>query len=658
MTMTSRTPRRFGRTLGRAPARAALVGAIAALLATGLAATPAHADPTLVITTPNLLLDQGSGATIAVSASTPQVWYSVADDQGNGAAAGVTTTGTIDLSSLGPGYYRLSAQAIEGSTTVTRSTSFGIVTPLPDGVVSASSPFGAATHFAQRQSTDLLPIARQAGISHIRDELYWEDVEKSPGQYTWPDYDGYITRASSLGIDTLLVADYGNPLYDGGAIPTSSAGLAAYANYADAVVGHYNMSSVEVWNEFNGGQFGYDPCGYTADCYLPLVKAVHDKVTADHPQVTVVGPADVGVDSPRATDLIRNGGINDIGAYSIHPYQYPGGPEWLGGPGDTLNGLRAILDNAGASRPIWLSEMGWPTGTGDNSTPESAQAADLVRLYAVALANGATRIYWYDFLNDGSDPSDIYQNFGMVRQPDPANGVDGYAPKPVLVAQAVAARQLAGKQYTGQDTLSGGAWSTRYGDGANATRIVWTSDGDGRVATVSASGPVTVTSQYGAARTLTPNVNGTVTLPIGTEPVYLSGPVTGVTGGASTGRITGYGGLCVDVRGGLTANGTPVQNYECNDTAAQAWTVAPDHTLRAFGKCLALDGGGTANATPTVLADCDGSGGQVWQPRNDGSLYNPQSDKCLDDPESSTTSGTQLQIWDCYPNPNQMWTLP
>src|SRR5207245_8947251 len=44
-------------------------------------------------------------------------------------------------------------------------------------------------------------------------------------------------------------------------------------------------------------------------------------------------------------------------------------------------------------------------------------------------------------------------------------------------------------------------------------------------------------------------------------------------GGNGTGPITGYAGLCVDVRGASTANFPPVQVYTCNNTNAQQCTV-------------------------------------------------------------------------------------
>jgi beta-glucanase (GH16 family) len=124
-------------------------------------------------------------------------------------------------------------------------------------------------------------------------------------------------------------------------------------------------------------------------------------------------------------------------------------------------------------------------------------------------------------------------------------------------------------------------------------------------------------------------------------------------------QITGYDGLCVDVRGANSANFTPVQVYTCNGTDAQQWTVVEaGSTLHALGKCLDIDGGGTADGTTVDLYDCNDTAAQVFIPQSDGALYNPQSGKCLDDTNWSTTPGTQLQIWDCTGNANQKWSLP
>ena len=126
----------------------------------------------------------------------------------------------------------------------------------------------------------------------------------------------------------------------------------------------------------------------------------------------------------------------------------------------------------------------------------------------------------------------------------------------------------------------------------------------------------------------------------------------------STGPITGYEGLCMDVRGANAANFTPVQVYTCNGTGAQQWTVVQaGSTLHALGSCLDVDGAGTANGTTVDLYTCNGTGAQVWEPQSNGELFNPNSGKCLDD-TGYGGSGTQLQIWACADTSNQQWTLP
>ncbi|MGD0699443.1 MAG: ricin-type beta-trefoil lectin domain protein [Trebonia sp.] len=129
-------------------------------------------------------------------------------------------------------------------------------------------------------------------------------------------------------------------------------------------------------------------------------------------------------------------------------------------------------------------------------------------------------------------------------------------------------------------------------------------------------------------------------------------------GTGTTGAITGYQGLCVDVRAANSANFTPVQVYTCNGTNAQQWTVVEaGSTLQALGKCMDINGGGTADGTTVDLYTCNDTGAQVFIPQSNGELYNPQSNKCLDD-TGYGGSGTQLQIWDCADTSNQVWHLP
>ncbi|MCX5528483.1 lectin [Streptomyces bobili] len=124
-----------------------------------------------------------------------------------------------------------------------------------------------------------------------------------------------------------------------------------------------------------------------------------------------------------------------------------------------------------------------------------------------------------------------------------------------------------------------------------------------------------------------------------------------------SGPITGIGGKCVDVAGADSANGTAVQLYDCNGTAAQRWTVGGDGTIRALGKCLDVASGGTADGTLVQLWDCNGTPAQQWAVPAARDIVNPQANKCLDASGGSSANGTRLHIWTCTGAVNQKWTV-
>ncbi|WP_371483765.1 ricin-type beta-trefoil lectin domain protein [Kitasatospora sp. NBC_00315] len=154
------------------------------------------------------------------------------------------------------------------------------------------------------------------------------------------------------------------------------------------------------------------------------------------------------------------------------------------------------------------------------------------------------------------------------------------------------------------------------------------------------------------------------TVTVSTAPLALGSAHTVTLAGSATanpaaGEVTGPGGQCLDIRGGSSTDGTAVQLYGCNHTAAQTFSRPADNTLRALGKCVTVTGGATANHSPVGLATCSGAASQTWTHRTDGSLANPASGRCLDDPDGDTSPGAvQLQIYDCGGSTAQTWKLP
>ena len=140
-----------------------------------------------------------------------------------------------------------------------------------------------------------------------------------------------------------------------------------------------------------------------------------------------------------------------------------------------------------------------------------------------------------------------------------------------------------------------------------------------------------------------------------TTPPPTTPPTSSSGGGQIVGRASGR---CVDISGMNTANGTPLQLWDCTGGWNQRWSYTNAALVNPqSGKCLNVSG--TANGTRVTLSSCTGATAQQWQFRANGNVANVQSGRCLDAVGQGTANGTALQIYDCVAagQANQQWTL-
>ena len=130
---------------------------------------------------------------------------------------------------------------------------------------------------------------------------------------------------------------------------------------------------------------------------------------------------------------------------------------------------------------------------------------------------------------------------------------------------------------------------------------------------------------------------------------------------------------CVDISSGSSANGTAVQAYSCNGTAAQSWTLLPVTTSYGSGyevvssksgSCLNVSGDTQAEGSVLQEWQClsVAPATEIWQIYAVGSNYelvSLNSGKCMDLRSGNTNNGTPIEQWDCGggSNPNQLWTI-
>ena len=127
-----------------------------------------------------------------------------------------------------------------------------------------------------------------------------------------------------------------------------------------------------------------------------------------------------------------------------------------------------------------------------------------------------------------------------------------------------------------------------------------------------------------------------------------------------------FSGKCVDIAAASTANSAQVQQYQCNGTGAQKFSVTNmgQGWYRLLnvnsGKAIDIASASTADGAKVQQYTDNGSTAQRFSlaPGADATTFvitNEGSGKCLDVADWSTNDGGKIQQWTCSGNVNQTW---
>ncbi len=314
--------------------------------------------------------------------------------------------------------------------------------------------FGVQGHFG-RHSWDfgpLLPFMRKMGVSWIKDEIYWHQVETEKGRYAIDEVnEAWIRQATDAGIRLIFSLTYGNHLYENPLDPD------AYANWCRFMAAHFRgrIDVWEIWNEPQnmwfraqyGGQWNGAGESPWVEKFAEMVEKASKAVREGNPEAVIISS---GGSPPATHHLLNRFGerLVELDGLAEHPYPFRlppetmpyGGPEILARDGvatvdddhsfsSLIRRLRELGRKIDDDPSIWITEVGYTTylpgrgvGLSYGFTPE-AQAAYLVRMVVQSLTAEVSAVCVYDLMNDGPDLFESEHNFGLLdhaMQPKPA----------------------------------------------------------------------------------------------------------------------------------------------------------------------------------------------------------------------------------------------
>ncbi|WP_337747262.1 sugar-binding protein [Victivallis vadensis] len=198
----------------------------------------------------------------------------------------------------------------------------------------------------------------------------------------------------------------------------------------------------EIRNEPNN-----EPSGMwkgTFEEYVKLCKISADAVHSVDPNAKMILGSTADADIGYIARCFKAGLSPYYQIIDIHPYPHTRqAPELF-----LLNNIRdlqKLIRQYNGNQEIIFSEIGWPTQQFDTSAYERVSEFDQACFYSrtllISLAGGVKQIYFYTVSDQGTDPANAEDNFGIVRNDS--------TPKLSLSAFSGTARHLEAAQFLG-----------------------------------------------------------------------------------------------------------------------------------------------------------------------------------------------------------------
>jgi hypothetical protein len=293
---------------------------------------------------------------------------------------------------------------------------FTFITPTEVGT--GISP-GDVTGMTASQLTTMMQGIKGAGATWVRLDVFWGQVEPSPGDWDWTLPDKTVSAALAAGLKPLAILN-GASMPSWAVVPPSAAQFTPFVTAAVARYSEEGVHTYEVWNEPNlGSNWGGSASGAQ---YAAILIPAYDAIKAADPGSFVISgglsrasDSDGNVDPGEfLTAMYAAGAGGHMDAVGIHPYSYPNDPTYPSSS-NTFYELptyhQIMVANGDGTKQIWLTEFGVPSNVpGESPTTQAQQLSDAFA--QLKQWSWASPLFYFDWQDGLDDP--LEQDFGLL----------------------------------------------------------------------------------------------------------------------------------------------------------------------------------------------------------------------------------------------------
>ena len=389
---------------------------------------------------------------------------------------------------------------------------------VPTFSANSNSRFGVVTHIATRfghygQQNGPMDIASGTGAGWIREEIRWDWVEHPLGQWDWGFTDEMVQDARGRNLEILGLLGYNNQAQTAGQFAYTNPVIGLWKNYVAGVVNHYK-GQIHTWEVWNEPDVPYFWNGSVAD-YVNLLRETYTTIKSVDPTATVMNGACSNLDLNWFNDFLNQGGAQYTDALAFHPYAQKSSLDNGQYQKTNLAHFRDIQAKTG--KPWWFTEIGWSSASngadyGGGVGSEQAQASYMIRQYVQSIdfpGLDVQHIFWYNFRDDGTDPGNAENNYGLIHN-------DWRTPKFSYTAYQQMTTHLNGAAPVGT-VDSGAGIAYRFSRNGMMVDVVW---GGGRTNLPTTSPKAQAFDMAGNPLAVDVS-NGQIHVNVGADPVFI-----------------------------------------------------------------------------------------------------------------------------------------